>query len=46
MVCFENRQPNGENGKLVKTRQWHAFVTEGKVEIKRADGPDQKLKMG
>ena len=46
MVCFEIRQPIGENDKLVKTHQWHAFVTEGKVELKRAEGPDQKVDMG
>ncbi len=45
MVCIEIRQATGDNGKLVKTHQWHGFVTEGKVEIKRADGPDQKLEM-
>ena len=46
MVCFEIRQPTGDNGKLVKTHQWHAFVTEGKVEIKRAGVPDQTVEMG
>jgi len=46
LVCFEIHQPTGENGKLLKTHQWHAFVTEGKVEIKRADGPDQKVDIG
>ena len=43
VVCFELRQPI--DGKLVKTHQWHAFVTEGKAEIERPDGTDQVVKI-
>ncbi len=46
MVCFEIRQPTGENGKLVKTHQWHGFATAGKVELKIAGEPDLLLDMG
>ena len=46
MVCFEIRQPIGSDGKLVKTHQWHGFVTEGEVTLERSEGPDQKLNVG
>ena len=43
VVCFELRRPI--DGELVKTHQWHAFVTEGRVEIERPNGPDQDVKI-
>ena len=44
IVCFEIRQPI--KGKLIKTFQWHAFVTEGEVDIIRdPDGPNQQFKL-
>ena len=46
MVCIEIRQATGDNGKLVKTHQWHGFVTEGKVEIKQAGAPDRIVEKG